>query len=56
MKDCRDSAFSLCGLAVGLPAFRLPMFEKKEICLTLSKTSMPFVNLSLHSLPEGRGP
>ena len=28
MKNCRDSGFSLCGLAVGLPAFQLPMVRK----------------------------
>ena len=28
MKNCWESAFSLCGLEVGLPAFQLPMFAK----------------------------
>ena len=28
MKNCQDSAFSLCGLEVGLPAFQLPLFAK----------------------------
>ena len=28
MKNCRDSAFSVCGLEARLPAFQLPMFAK----------------------------
>ena len=55
MKNCQDSAFSLCGLEVGLPAFQLPMFAKcdalpkKGLCMFMQhvcqRESMPFVNM-----------
>ena len=37
MNSCRDWAFSLCGLEVGLPAFQLPMFAK---CNALPKRDL----------------
>ena len=58
MKNCRDSASSLCDLETGLPAFQLPMFATcdalKEICLTcLPKESIPAIPLgnSKHPFP-----
>ena len=49
MKNCWDSAFSLRGLEVGLPAFQLPSFAKcdalpkRGLWDRLSKETMPFV-------------
>ena len=49
MKKCRDWAFSLRGLEVGLPAFQLTSFAKchalpkRGLCDMLSKESRPFV-------------
>ena len=56
MKNCRDSAFSLCGLEVGRPAFQLPMFEKKRFVWLCLRNPCLLWNLSLHSLPEAWGP
>ena len=56
MKNCRDSAFSLCGLEVGRPAFQLPMFEKKRFVWLRLRHPCLLWNLSLHSLPEAWGP
>ena len=49
MKNSRDSAFSLCGLEVGLPGLQLPSFAKnvthcrKEICSTSLSKGIQFL-------------